>query len=263
MKKMIALLALAPLFAAACGSDESEIATTGQPGVTTITGELTYLQRIALIPGGTATITLSDVSLQDAVAPVVAEVVIELEDRQIPIPFELTVDESDFAPGGTYALQATINGPEGNLEWTTDTTNSVDLTQSEVDMGALVLVQVDQQGDDQATGPLLGEWTVTSIDGAPTDVEPAPTLIFGEDGTLGGNASCNSFSTTYLSDGDSLTLTGEPAVTMMACDTETDAQERAFLQALNSIGSSDGATVTIEGTTLSITTADATIEATH
>lgn len=113
----------------------------------TISGELTYRQRVALVPGGTATVTLRDVSRQDTVAPIVADTEIELGDHQVPIPFELTVDESDVARRATYAVRATITGPGGELRWTTDTAEPVDLTQSAIDLGPLMLVQVAHDSD--------------------------------------------------------------------------------------------------------------------
>ncbi len=257
MKKILVSIIFTALSLAGCGTTETTSATNGDAHMTTITGDLTYLQRIALIPGGTATITLIDTSTSDSVAPQIAEVVIDLEDQQIPIPFELVVSDKDYVSGGTYAIKAEIGGPKGSLEWTTDTVNEVDLTQSLVDVGQLVLTQVSQEDDASAAGLLAGEWSVTSIDGSPTTVEPVPTLVFDESGTLGGNASCNSYSTTYKTNGDTLTFDSEPAVTMMACGV----QEQVFLQALNSIASADSAVFVIDGNKLSITTDKAMVEA--
>ena len=226
--------------------------------MTTITGELIYLQRIALIPGGTATIRVSDVALQDVPAPVVGEITVDLDDQQIPIPFELTVDTADLPPNGEFALRATIQDREGQLSWTTDTNIPIDLTQPQIDVGQLTLVQVDPAG--HATNELLGEWNVTTIGSGAVIEGSVPTMNFGADGSLGGNASCNSFSATYTAAADALTIDSELASTLMACDPATDAQERAMFALLNTIAA-DGGTFTINGDTLTITSGDWTIEA--
>ncbi len=252
MKKILALMVVAALFAAACGADKTDVDASGDTGMTTITGELTYLQRIALIPGGTATIEVSDLSLQDVAAPVVGEITIDLDDQQIPIPFEIAVDTADLPPNGEFSLRAIIRDAEGQLNWTTDTIIPIDLAQPRMDVGQLTLVQVDPAGD-EATG-LAGEWNVIAIDGVTIIEGSVPTLNFGADGTLGGNASCNSFSTTYNADEDALTIDSEIAATLMACDPATSEQEAAFFAVLNEIAANDGATLTIAENALLITT---------
>ncbi len=258
MKKILTLVVVVALLAAACGADETDVAATGETGMTSITGELTYLQRIALIPGGTATIEVSDVSLQDVGAPVVAEITIDLDDQQIPILFALTVDTTNLPPNGEFSLQATIRDAEGQLDWTTDTINPADLTQPQIELGQLTLVQVDPAGDEAAE--LVGEWNVTALDDNPVIEGSAPTLNFGADGGLNGNASCNSFSTTYTTDEDSLAFDSEIAATLMACDPATGEQEQAMFRILNTI-SLDGATITVDGDTLTIISGGSTIEA--
>lgn len=264
MKTKVLFVSLAAILAAGCGVANTSTATTGGE-TTTITGELTYLQRIALIPGGTATITLVDVSLQDVSAPVIGETTIELVDQQVPIPFELSVDSSADSEGATFALQATIHGPTGDLEWTTDTTNDVDLGQPEVDMGQLVLVQVmpsvaaDDAGSSDGAD-LVGEWNVTTIDGAAIIADTTPTLVFGDDRNLGGNSSCNSYSTEYTASGSTLKLESQIAATMMACAPEIGTQESAFLNLLAEVASFE----ITDGNVLTLTTTDgATIEATR
>ncbi len=172
------VLALAALLAVGCGAADATVDATGETPMITITGELTYLPRIMLTPGGTATITVNDVSPQDVAAPVVGETIVELKDRQVPIPFDLAVD--------------------------------------------------------------------------PLALDPA-----------GGNASCNSYSTTYRIDGASLQVDGQIAVTMMACDPASNRQEQTFLTVMNEIVDGE-ATVQIDGASLTIMTAGgATITATR
>jgi heat shock protein HslJ len=57
------------------------------------------------------------------------------------------------------------------------------------------------------------------------------TAIFGNDGSLSGNAGCNTYNTSYKTDGNKIKI--EPAATtMMACPEEVMAQEFQYLKAL-------------------------------
>jgi len=57
------------------------------------------------------------------------------------------------------------------------------------------------------------------------------TAIFGSDGSLSGNAGCNTYNTSYKTDGNKIKI--EPAATtMMACPEEVMAQEFQYLKAL-------------------------------
>jgi putative lipoprotein len=250
--RLTSLLVALALGATACGSDEPDAIPTESTGsgeltapddtteddmTIEITGNITYRQRIALRPGGTATITLEDVSIADASSTVIAEQVIELDDQQVPIPFELTADRSDLEERNTYSIRATIIDPEGRLRWTTDTANPIDSTQSSIDVGDLVMVQVQAPGDDTSTETaeataLSGTWTVTDVDGTPALENVTATLTFDADGRLSGNASCNDYSGSYVIDGNSLTV-GDTVSTLKACAPEIGEQEAAVLQILS------------------------------
>lgn len=99
---MILIAALPASFAGCQGSDGPEQA------VATLTGTVTYLQRIALPPDAVVHVTLADVSLQDAPAQRIAEQTIT-EPGQVPIPFELSYDPEVIDPAHTYAVQARIS----------------------------------------------------------------------------------------------------------------------------------------------------------
>jgi heat shock protein HslJ len=84
-----------------------------------------------------------------------------------------------------------------------------------------------------------GTWTVTGYNnGRQAVVSPAPgtelSLAFAEDGSLSGNAGCNSFRASYTVDGDRMTV-GPAATTRKFCGPEVMDQERAFLAALGSV----------------------------
>jgi heat shock protein HslJ len=77
------------------------------------------------------------------------------------------------------------------------------------------------------------------------------TADFGEDGTLSGNASCNTYNANYEVDGSNITI-GVGMTTMMACPAEgVMEQETAYLAAI-----STAATFSIQGDVLELRTAD-------
>jgi uncharacterized lipoprotein YbaY len=80
----------------------------GQAGVTkTITGTVTYRERIALTPSAVLELTLEDVSKADAPAEVIArESMSKL--GQVPIRFVLSYDPSRIVAGHRYNLRARI-----------------------------------------------------------------------------------------------------------------------------------------------------------
>ena len=105
-----------------------------------VRGSLLYRQRIALHPGSVANVTLSDVSIADRPADVIASQAIPLEGRQVPVAFQLTVDRSSLRSGRRYSVRGTITNAEGELLWTTDTVHSVDINMPIADLGSLMLV---------------------------------------------------------------------------------------------------------------------------
>jgi putative lipoprotein len=90
----------------------------------------------------------------------------------------------------------------------------------------------------QATTDLPGtSWSLVDLDGADPVEGAVPTLEFGDEGTVSGNASCNTFSGEVTIEGSELSF-GPLATTRMACaDPDAAAQETAFLLALESVES--------------------------
>lgn len=320
---------------------------------TTIKGSLTYRERIALPPGSTATVTLSDTSIADAAAPVLASADIELKDRQVPVSFELTVPADKLAPNRQYAVRGTISAPEGEPLWTTDTAHTIDVGEASIDLGTLMLVRVRPAGESQlGTEPgeapeltargnepgwslavdrenmtlkwnygeneavvprteptatsdgrsylsatekhdlrvdvadrvcrdsmsgmphpqevtvtidgetlsgcggspaallLGGEWVVEDIVGKGIVDNSRATLNFGEDGTLTGRGSCNTYGATWNLSGERLTVT-EGRATLMACSPALDNQEREFMRILAAANrfdiTDDGALLLVAG----------------
>lgn len=192
-----------------------------------IIGEIGYRERIALMPDSVATITLSDVSLQDVAAPVIAQ--IDFAITGVPAPFEFKTAKDSMETGHRYALRATIRDGAGNLHWTTDTVHSVDPEQTQSDLGLLMLKQV-------AAAPLDltgGEWLVEDINGGGVMDILQTTLAFDSDGQVSGTGGCNRYSGTYDLAGDTLSF-GPLAFTRKACPPAISNQESTFFEAISS-----------------------------
>lgn len=86
------------------------------------------------------------------------------------------------------------------------------------------------------------------------------TAQFGEDGTLAGSAGCNSYTTSYETDGENITINELIAATLMACIGPEGImeQEAAYLAALPT-----AATYSIQGDTLELRTADGALVASY
>ena len=72
-----------------------------------VTGTVTYRERIALPPNAVATIRLQDVSLQD-VAAIPIGIQIITDTGQVPFPFAVSYVPSNIVPNRTYTVSARI-----------------------------------------------------------------------------------------------------------------------------------------------------------
>ncbi len=108
----------------------------GEP--TSVTGTVTYRERIALTPDAVVEVQLLDLSIADASAKLIAEQTIKPQ-HQVPIPFELIYDPAVIDERYTYAVRATIR-ERGLLMFTTDRSYRV-LTRGSPNHVDLVLVR--------------------------------------------------------------------------------------------------------------------------
>ena len=106
MRKLVVVIAviLGAFVISGCGSSSE-----------TITGEVTYVQRIALPDDAVVTVQLQDVSRQDVAADIIGEQVIETDGNQVPIPYEVEYDEDDIVDNHTYSMSARITDGDGKL----------------------------------------------------------------------------------------------------------------------------------------------------
>jgi uncharacterized lipoprotein YbaY len=74
----------------------------------TLTGTVTYLERMALPPQAVITVQLVDVSRADTSAEIIAQQVITASGRQVPFTFELPYNPLKIESNRTYAVQARI-----------------------------------------------------------------------------------------------------------------------------------------------------------
>jgi uncharacterized lipoprotein YbaY len=118
-----------------CNLDKAPDAGTG-----TVTGTVTYLQRMALPPDAVIEVKLRDVSLADAPAKTIADQKITLGNRQVPVPFELKFDPAKIDPKHSYSVRATIL-MEGQPRFVTDKAYPV-ITQGNPSHLELILKQV-------------------------------------------------------------------------------------------------------------------------
>ena len=73
-----------------------------------VTGTVTYRQRVALTPGAVVEVKLLDVSRADAPSVTIAEQVFKPAGRQVPIEFELRYDPRRIEQNRRYAVRARI-----------------------------------------------------------------------------------------------------------------------------------------------------------
>jgi putative lipoprotein len=130
----------------ACGGGETGQTARGQD---VVRGTVSYRERMALPPDSIVEVRISDVSLQDAPARVLAETTQATSGQQVPIPFELFYDPAAIDPNRTYAVRATIRSA-GRMLFTTDTSHLV-ITRGNPRQVDLVLVRVTGEA---ASGPV-------------------------------------------------------------------------------------------------------------
>lgn len=119
-------------------------ATTPAEQPVTVTGSITYRERIALPPTAQVEITLADVSLADAPSTTIAQQAFTADGRQVPFAFSLTVDQRRLDPRHSYAVSARISDASGRLMFITDTRNSVAFDgRRAIDLGMLTLVKTN------------------------------------------------------------------------------------------------------------------------
>ena len=113
------------LAAAACQSEPAPSNATlevpsGRNPNASVSGTVTYRERLTLTPGATLVVELRDVSYADAPAPLIARQTIS-GPGQVPIRFNVGYHRDDIDSGNRYAIVARIVESDGRLAFTNDT----------------------------------------------------------------------------------------------------------------------------------------------
>ena len=119
-RRMAALLtAIVGLSATSCGV---HVGVFG--GGSSVSGTVTYRERIALTPGATLIVQIRDTSYADASAELIAEQVIS-DPGQVPIKFKVPYNPDDIDSRNTYSVSARIEESDGRLAFINDTAYDV------------------------------------------------------------------------------------------------------------------------------------------
>ena len=108
------LLSLAFLLVACSGADGA-----------TVTGVVTYHQRIALPDDAVVMVRIQDVSIMDVAAKVIGEEVIQTNGAQVPIPYDVAYDPDEIDGRHRYSMAARIEDSAGQLLFISDTNTPV------------------------------------------------------------------------------------------------------------------------------------------
>ena len=135
--------------------------TSGQSPNASVSGTVTYRERIALTPGASLEVSLRDVSLADAAAPLIARQTIS-DPGQVPIEFKVEYNRDDIDSRNTYAVSARIVESDGRLAFTNDTAYDV-ITSGNPSKVAMVLVLVQPPPDQVDSGSDWRTWVETPV----------------------------------------------------------------------------------------------------
>jgi len=91
----------------------------GDSGAPSVTGTITYRERIALPPAALVKVQLVDVSRADATAVTLGEQILFTGGKQLPLFFKIPYDPEKIKSNHTYAVQARIE-EDGRLRFIND-----------------------------------------------------------------------------------------------------------------------------------------------
>ena len=146
-------------------SNTSVEVPSGRTPNASVSGTVTYQERLALTPGATLVVELRDVSYADGPAPLIARQTIVGTD-QVPIGFEVHYSREDIISGNRYSISARIIESDGRLAFTNDTVHEV-ITHGNPDRVDMLLVLVQPPPDlvaDLETGPDWRTWVETPVE---------------------------------------------------------------------------------------------------
>jgi putative lipoprotein len=233
--RLLALLAVSAV--AACGGEErSELAGEEVAEMARIEGSVVYRERILLRPGAEVEVQLQDVSRADAMATVLATVLLTPQGAP-PYEFAIEYDPATIDPRLSYALRATISDGDRLLFTSTDYIDPFKGNPVEI----LVRGVPRDPGREQLA--LEGvAWTLQTLAGEPAPDgaggKPVDILFSADEQRAAGFSGCNRYTGGYTREGvaeQGSALKFSPmAGTLMACE-DGGELERNFLQMLGRV----------------------------
>lgn len=223
----ITLLGFAGLGSSLNGPPQANPQAAAQPS---ISGTITYRERMALPPDAAIEVKLQDVS--QAKPKTIAESVFAPEGKQVPIPFQLSYSPADINSAHTYKVQANIS-VNGKPMFTTTASAPV-ITNGAPSQVALMLQQAPVTGKTASASKLRGtHWVLAELNGKPAEPGEGETahLILHNKGRLSGSTGCNHITGTYIAEQGALQFT-PAATTMKMCSPPVMTQEQALLAAI-------------------------------
>ncbi len=208
----------------------------------TLSGTVTYLQRIAMPPDAVLTIEVRDVSRADVASDLIASQEIAAPGNP-PYEFAFDYDPATIDPAHSYSLRATMHRG-GDLLMTTDQAYPV-LTRGAGDSAEMVLKMVSGAAETGAEKPdssmVNTYWKLLTLKG---ETAPVPEkgreahLILRTDGTYNATVGCNQINGGYALTGSDLDIKPGP-MTMMACLPPYDRFERELVETLGAAAGFD------------------------
>jgi len=222
------------MFFCATGLLAGQAHADGIEPMLSVTGELSYLQRIALPPDAVAFVEIRAVGAADE-TPATARTSIELAGRQVPIPFLLELPRAHLEAGTSYQLSGGVT-IGGDLRWLAEPV-AVDVAETDFDAGTLMMSQQAAAEEPAAetidAEALVGEWRIVSVGDDTLAGDANATLGFDAEGGFFGRL-CNSFRGGYTTEGSTISF-GKVAATLMACPEPQASQERTLFAAFESV----------------------------
>ncbi|MBK1794011.1 META domain-containing protein [Devosia sp. WQ 349] len=217
------------------------LATPALAQATTLTGDVTYRERIALPIPAELVVTLVELTTGTQIASATAPI----PDRgQVPLSYSLNLHQQP-APENHYGLVAKILS-RGAVVFQNYDPIAVDPASPKQ-----TTIFVHRAGDVQplieepqvlnfnamtpTTSPLIDtDWTVQSVNGQAIEGPRKPSIGFDHEGRVYGTGGCNRYFTTATIAGTAISF-GVGGTTNMACDAATMGREAAFFSALAEI----------------------------
>jgi putative lipoprotein len=200
----------------------------------TLSGEVTYRERIALPENGSLRISLVD--LGDPTLPrVLAEGELATP-GQVPLSFELHFDDGVLVEGHGYGIVAEIVAGgaiwfRNNIPYDVDPVAPAEPVSIVVNFAGKIIDPFAKAEVVVSPDLLDVIWRAEEIGGVATDPKVESSLSIAPDMRAGGRGGCNNWFAQAKVDGDGLAFSAV-AATRMACAEPVTAQETSFFEAL-------------------------------